>query len=71
MSRIKTCVSLYSLQCEFMAGTMKLEDVFRYMKELEVEGINFYRIRCFMEPRNPLKRRMRNGIVLWKNMVWI
>ena len=39
MSRIKTCVSLYSLQCEFMAGTMKLEDVFRYMKELEVEGI--------------------------------
>ena len=39
MSRIKTCVSLYSLQYEFMHGRMKLEDLFRYMKELGVEGI--------------------------------
>lgn len=39
MSRIKTSVSLYSLQYEFMSGRMKLEDLFRYMKELGVEGI--------------------------------
>lgn len=39
MSRIKTSVSLYSLQYQFMSGKMKLEDLFRYMKELGVEGI--------------------------------
>lgn len=39
MSRIKTCVSLYSLQYEYMTGKMNLEDIFKYMKELGVEGI--------------------------------
>lgn len=39
MSKIKTCVSLYSLQYQYMTGKMKLEDIFRYMKELGVEGI--------------------------------
>ena len=39
MSRIKTSVSLYSLQYQYMNGKMNLEDIFRYMKELGVEGI--------------------------------
>lgn len=39
MSRIKTCVSLYSLQNEYMAKKMSLEDIFRFMKENNVDGV--------------------------------
>lgn len=39
MSRIKTCVSLYSLQYQFMTGKMNLEDIFQYLKTLGVEGL--------------------------------
>lgn len=39
MSRIKRCVSLYSLQYQYMTGEMSLEAIFNYMKELGVEGI--------------------------------
>lgn len=39
MGRIKSSVSLYSLQYQFMRGEMKLEDLFSYMKELHVDGI--------------------------------
>lgn len=36
---IKSCVSLYSLQYQYMTGKMDLEAVIKYMKELNVEGI--------------------------------
>lgn len=36
---IKSSVSLYSLQYQFITGKMSLEDMFQYMKELHVEGI--------------------------------
>lgn len=39
MRKIKTCVSLYSLQNQYMTGKMTLEDIFKYIKELGVEGI--------------------------------
>ena len=41
MSRIKTCVSLYSLQNEYMTKAMSLEDIFRFMKDNSVEGVEF------------------------------
>ena len=41
MSRIKTCVSLYSLQNEYMTKRMSLEDIFRFMKDNSVEGVEF------------------------------
>lgn len=36
---IKSCVSLYSLQYQFLTGNMNLDDILRYMEELHVEGI--------------------------------
>ena len=39
MSRIKTCVSLYSLQNEYMTKRMSLEDIFRFMREHDVDGV--------------------------------
>ena len=39
MSRIKTCVSLYSLQNEYMHKRMSLEDIFRFMRENSVDGV--------------------------------
>lgn len=39
MGKIKTSVSLYSLQYQYMNGKMDLEDIFSYMKELGAEGI--------------------------------
>ena len=41
MSRIKTCVSLYSLQNEYMTKSMSLEDIFRFMKDNSVDGVEF------------------------------
>lgn len=41
MSKIKTCVSLYSLQNEYMTKRMTLEDIFRFMKDNSVEGVEF------------------------------
>lgn len=39
MSRIKTCVSLYSLQDEYLNHRMDLEGVMKYVKSLGVEGV--------------------------------
>lgn len=36
---MKTSVSLYSLQYQFLHGKMNLEDIFQYMNELNVDGI--------------------------------
>lgn len=41
MSRIKTCVSLYSLQNEYMTKKMTLEDIFRFLKDNSVDGVEF------------------------------
>lgn len=38
---IKTCVSLYSLQYEYMNKRMSLEDIFRFLKENHVDGVEF------------------------------
>ena len=39
MSRIKTCVSLYSLQNEYMYKRMSLEDIFAFLHENNVDGV--------------------------------
>lgn len=39
MSRIKTCVSLYSLQSEYMYRRMSLEDIFAFLHENNVDGV--------------------------------
>ncbi|MBE6048174.1 MAG: sugar phosphate isomerase [Clostridium sp.] len=39
MSRIKTCVSLYSLQDEYLNKRMSLEDIMYFVKENKAEGI--------------------------------
>lgn len=41
MSKIKTCVSLYSLQDEYLNKRMNLEDIFKFLAENSVEGIEF------------------------------
>lgn len=39
MERIKTCVSLYSLQDEYLRGRMSLDDIMRFVKDQEAEGV--------------------------------
>lgn len=39
MGKIKTCVSLYSLQYEYMNGRMSLEDIFQFLSENNVDGV--------------------------------
>ena len=39
MSRIKTCVSLYSLQDEYLNKRMNLSDIMHYVKEKGSEGV--------------------------------
>lgn len=41
MSKIKTCVSLYSLQDEYLNKRMNLEDIFKFLAANSVEGIEF------------------------------
>lgn len=41
MSTIKTCVSLYSLQSEYMNRRMSLEDMFAFLHENRVDGVEF------------------------------
>lgn len=41
MRRIKTCVSLYSLQNQYMTKKMSLEDIFRFLHENQVDGVEF------------------------------
>ena len=36
---IKTCVSLYSLQDEYMNKRMSLEDIVKYLQDNNVEGL--------------------------------
>ena len=39
MSRIKTCVSLYSLQNEYLTKSMSLKDIMHFVKDHGAEGI--------------------------------
>lgn len=39
MGKIKTCVSLYSLQYEYMNGRMSLEDIFQFLSDNDVDGV--------------------------------
>ncbi len=39
MSRIKTCVSLYSLQYKYLRKEMTLEELLRFVKDLGAEGV--------------------------------
>ena len=39
MSRIKTCVSLYSLQDEYLNHRMDLEQCMQFVKETGAEGV--------------------------------
>ena len=41
MSTIKTCVSLYSLQSEYMNKRMTLEDMFAFLHDNKVDGVEF------------------------------
>lgn len=41
MSKIKTCVSLYSLQNEYMTKKMSLEDIFKFLQDNSVDGVEF------------------------------
>lgn len=41
MSKIKTCVSLYSLQDGYLNKRMTLEDIFKFLADNSVEGIEF------------------------------
>lgn len=60
MSRIKTCVSLYSLQNEYMTKNMSLEDIFRFMKENDVDGVEVLPDQMIHGAPHPTEKTLEN-----------
>lgn len=62
---IKSCVSLYSLQYQYLHGKMNLEDMFRYMDELHVEGIEILPDQMLKGTPNPTEETY----AMWQGLV--
>ena len=60
MSRIKTCVSLYSLQYEYMTKRMSLEDIFRFLHENEVDGVEILPDQMIHGAPHPTEETLEN-----------
>lgn len=66
MSRIKTCVSLYSLQTEYLNKRMSLEDLMEYVKELKTEGIELLPDQMILGAPHP----SRECIEDWNQLIY-
>ena len=62
MSSIKTCVSLYSLQDEFLNKRMSLKDIMYYVKEKGAEGVEILPDQMLKMLRIFLRKRPMSGI---------
>ncbi|MBS5521069.1 MAG: sugar phosphate isomerase/epimerase [Clostridiales bacterium] len=60
MSKIKTCLSLYSLQNEYMTKRMTLEDIFRFMKDNSIEGVEFLPDQMMHGAPHPSEENLEN-----------
>lgn len=59
MSRIKTCVSLYSLQDEYLNKRMNLKDIVYFLKENGVEGIEILPDQMIHGAPNPSEETLK------------
>lgn len=64
MSQIKTCVSLYSLQYEYLNKRMSLEDIFRFLSENGVDGVEVLPDQMIKGAPEPDENTVQN----WKNL---
>lgn len=62
---IKTCVSLYSLQYEFMHKRMSLEDIFRFLADDGVQGIEILPDQSMHRTPHPSQETLRE----WDRLV--
>ena len=58
---IKSSVSLYSLQYQYLTGKMDLEAILKYMKDLDVDGIELLPDQMIQEHRNHRRKHLQNG----------
>lgn len=64
MSQIKTCVSLYSLQYEYLYKRMTLEDIFRFLSDNGVDGVEVLPDQMIKGSPEPDDREIEN----WRNL---
>lgn len=60
MSNIKRAVSLYSLQDKYARGMMSLEDIFRFLTEIGVGGVEFISDQMMHETPRPSEETLKN-----------
>lgn len=60
MSSIKTCVSLYSLQNEYMNHRMSLEDIFKFLHENKVIGVEVLPDQMLPGAPHPSEETLKN-----------
>ena len=60
MSKIKTCVSLYSLQDEYLNKRMSLEDILKFLSDNGVEGIEFLPDQMMHGAPHPSEETLKN-----------
>lgn len=65
MAKIKTCVSLYSLQDEYLNKRMNLEEIMEFVKENEVEGIEILPDQMIKGAPTPSKETLKH----WNDLV--
>lgn len=67
MSKIKTCVSLYSLQDEYLNKRMSLEDIFKFLANNSVEGIELLPDQMMHNAPHPSEKTLVEWDELVKN----
>lgn len=65
MGKIKTCVSLYSLQYEYMNGRMSLEDIFQFLSDNDVDGVEILPDQMIHGAPNPSEEELAK----WDSLV--
>ena len=60
MSNIKRAVSLYSLQDKYARGKMSLEDLFGFLREIDVEGVEFISDQMMHGTPHPSEESLKN-----------
>lgn len=65
MSSIKRAVSLYSLQDQYARGKMSLEDIFKFLVEIGVEGVEFITDQMMHNTPYPSEDTLRT----WDNLM--
>lgn len=66
MGKIKTCVSLYSLQDEYLNHRMDLEQIMDFVKRTGAEGVEILPDQMLKNTPIPRRRSWSNGSAAWR-----